>query len=95
VSGPQPLTGDELAAIKARAEDDLSVAAERSYESPRGVLRLVAEVERLRATVERVETVHARVEPNGERHPSAGHKPFCGNCDLPWPCGTVRALEDQ
>jgi hypothetical protein len=50
VSADQPLTGDELATIKARAEDMNPASAATT-------LRLVAEVERLRAQVERVEAM--------------------------------------
>jgi predicted nuclease with TOPRIM domain len=78
VSASQPLTGDELAAIKARAE---AVALPRWHEvatlkqviahAREDVPRLVAEVERLRAQVERqrsqVEEGFARVAAHTAR----------------------------
>lgn len=62
---PQPLTGDELAAIKARAEASAGVAgfATIHYALAReDVPRLVAEVESLRAKVERIEEERRAVD---------------------------------
>ena len=57
MSADQPLTGDELATIKTRA-DSWAAGVTGYYPErfePEEVLRLVAEVERLQARVERVE----------------------------------------
>jgi hypothetical protein len=69
VSADQPLTGDELATIKARAEDLSAVAL--AY---RDTMRLIAEVERLRAQVaEHEPDWHGCVDRVRERH--TGHTP--------------------
>jgi hypothetical protein len=87
VSASQPLTGDELAAIKARKvdwsgsrHDVTKVLCEIAEDVP----RLVAEVERLRAQVERVEAAVADYpEPCPEVDVDAGIT-----------CGWKRAFND-
>jgi hypothetical protein len=77
VSAPQPLTGDELATIKARTEADLERggASLREIERYSDALRLVAEVERLRAQVERATTVR-----NAWRNPRGNYG--CEECSI-------------
>jgi hypothetical protein len=72
VSAPQPLTGDELAAIKARAEDkdDPWLSLEED------VLRLVAEVERLRAQVDALVELAATAD-----RPSSDDEWWMGRAD--------------
>jgi hypothetical protein len=60
VSAPQPLTGDELATIKASAR-------ERMRPDPETTLRLVAEIERLQAEIEQAGSV------TGQRMMIGGH----------------------
>jgi hypothetical protein len=80
MSAPQPLTGDELATIKARAEDTTTPEAwthtmrEACYalHARRDVPRLVAEVERLQAQVKRVEALLGLYDSWDGRRPHPG-----------------------
>jgi hypothetical protein len=94
VSASQPLTGDELAAIKARVWEVRARGLIRPNLSLDQAERLVAEVERLRAQVERVEALHQPETTTGDRGEDVVVCTSCMDSHMArasWPCRTAEA----